>query len=55
MGSASVGKSSLLDKFKFDRFTPSRMAPTVGLSFVPTMINIKDKKMRLDFWDTAGE
>ena len=54
VGPSAVGKSSIIEKFTLDRFDPLRIAPTIGLGFVPTYLKINNQKMKLDFWDTAG-
>ena len=54
IGDTSVGKSCLLlqfleKKFKFDHDT------TIGVEFGSKIINVKDKQIKLQIWDTAGQ
>jgi Ras-related protein Rab-2A len=54
IGDTSVGKSCLLlqfleKKFKFDHDT------TIGVEFGSKIINVKDKHIKLQIWDTAGQ
>ena len=54
IGDTSVGKSCLLlqfleKKFKFDHDT------TIGVEFGSKIITVKDKHIKLQIWDTAGQ
>lgn len=54
IGDTSVGKSCLLlqfleKKFKFDHDT------TIGVEFGSKIINVKEKQIKLQIWDTAGQ
>ena len=54
IGDTSVGKSCLLlqfleKKFKFDHDT------TIGVEFGSKIINVRDKQIKLQIWDTAGQ
>ena len=54
IGESGVGKSNLILRFKENRFDEDLM-PTVGLDFYSEDFNIKDKKIRVQIWDTAGQ
>ena len=54
IGDTSVGKSCILlqfleKKFKFDHDT------TIGVEFGSKIIPVKDKQIKLQIWDTAGQ
>ena len=54
IGESGVGKSNLILRFKENRFDEDLM-PTVGLDFYSEDFNIKDRKIRVQIWDTAGQ
>lgn len=54
IGESGVGKSNLLLWFRENRFDEELM-PTVGLDFSSEDFNIKDKKVKVQIWDTAGQ
>ncbi|RTG85220.1 Ras-related protein Rab-2A, partial [Schistosoma bovis] len=49
-----VGKSCLLLQFTDKRFQPVHDL-TIGVEFGARMINIDDKQIKLQIWDTAGQ
>ena len=49
-----VGKSCLLLQFMDKRFQPVHDL-TIGVEFGARMINVEDKKVKLQIWDTAGQ
>jgi Ras-related protein Rab-2A len=51
---ADVGKSCLLLRLIEGRFK-NQHEPTLGVEFGSKMFNIKDKKIKLQIWDTAGQ
>ena len=53
IGSASTGKTSLLNKFVHDRFSTVTEA-TIGASFVQKIITIDGTDVKLEIWDTGG-
>ena len=53
IGDSSVGKTCLLLQFSENNFPTSHM-PTIGIDFKIKTINIENKKVKLQVWDTAG-
>jgi len=54
IGDTGVGKSCLLLQFTDKRFQPVHDL-TIGVEFGARMINIEDKQIKLQIWDTAGQ
>lgn len=54
LGDTSVGKSSIVARLISDRFDKN-MCSTIGAAFITKNIQIKNKTVRLEFWDTAGQ
>mmetsp|Transcript_388 Transcript_388/g.442 ORF Transcript_388/g.442 Transcript_388/m.442 type:complete len:216 (+) Transcript_388:95-742(+) len=54
IGDTSVGKSCLLLQFTDKRFQPVHDL-TIGVEFGARMINIDNKQIKLQIWDTAGQ
>lgn len=54
LGDAAVGKTTLLSRWVQNRVDPNP-APTIGVSFFPTTMQIEGKDLQLQFWDTAGQ
>ena len=54
LGDSGVGKSSLLVRFTEDSFTESFIA-TIGIDFKIKTIQLQNKKVKLQIWDTAGQ
>ncbi|KAL8507893.1 hypothetical protein ACS0TY_018442 [Phlomoides rotata] len=54
IGDTGVGKSCLLLQFTDKRFQPVHDL-TIGVEFGARMINIDNKPMKLQIWDTAGQ
>jgi len=54
IGDSGVGKSSLLVKFADDRFSP-HIQQTIGMDFKVKMLNLGNKRVKLQIWDTAGQ
>lgn len=50
---AGVGKSCLLLQFTDKRFQPVHDL-TIGVEFGARMINIENKQIKLQIWDTVG-
>ncbi|KAJ5885441.1 Ras-like GTP-binding protein RYL2 [Penicillium taxi] len=57
MGSAGVGKTSLVQRYVRNTFSPATTTSTVGASFVTKRVfdNASDTLIRLQIWDTAGQ
>ena len=53
IGSSGVGKSSLLQRYIQKAFNES-YASTIGVDFFMKSINIGEKSIKLQLWDTAG-
>ena len=54
LGDSSVGKTSILCRFTDDSFSPSFIS-TIGLDFRIQTIELRDKKIKLQIWDTSGQ
>jgi len=54
IGDTGVGKSCLLLQFTDKRFRPVHDL-TIGVEFGARMINIDEKQIKLQIWDTAGQ
>lgn len=54
IGDTGVGKSCLLLQFTDKRFQPVHDL-TIGVEFGARMINIDNKQIKLQIWDTAGQ
>ncbi|OMJ93913.1 hypothetical protein SteCoe_2962 [Stentor coeruleus] len=53
-GDAVTGKSSLLMRYSNDTFSESYFA-TIGIEFRIKEINIENKAVKLQLWDTSGQ
>lgn len=54
VGDSGVGKTNLLTYFCEGVFKDSYVA-TIGVDFKIKMLNVDDKKIKLQIWDTAGQ
>ena len=54
LGYWGVGKTSLLNRYISDSFS-EKYRPTVGFILVPFSNSKNDQKIRVQFWDTAGQ
>ncbi|KAI2509957.1 Rab-like small GTPase [Fragilaria crotonensis] len=54
IGDTGVGKSCLLLQFTDKRFQPVHDL-TIGVEFGARMVNLEDKLVKLQIWDTAGQ
>ena len=54
LGNSEVGKTSILKRYDRDYFSET-MLSTFGSSFITKTINVNEKNIRLDVWDTAGQ
>jgi len=54
VGDSMVGKSCLLVQFTDKRFEPAHFF-TIGVEYGARMIDIEDKPIKLQIWDTAGQ
>ncbi|KAJ3322747.1 Ras- protein Rab-2A [Boothiomyces sp. JEL0866] len=53
VGDSGVGKSCLLLRLTNNEFLPTET--TIGIEFGSTILNINQKKIKLQVWDTAGQ
>ena len=54
VGEASVGKTSIIERFDKDTFRQSTL-PTVGCDKFDKEVQVGNDKVRLSIWDTAGQ
>ena len=54
IGDSGVGKTNILTRFCENIFKETHVA-TIGVDFSVRTIQIEDKKIRLQVWDTAGQ
>lgn len=54
VGDTGVGKSSLLIQFTENTFDSSQAA-TIGVEFGTNILDVDDKQVKLQIWDTAGQ
>jgi small GTP-binding protein len=54
VGSSGVGKTALLKRLIDDSWTDDSQS-TIGVEFDSTVVNIGDRKVKLQIWDTAGQ
>ena len=54
IGESGVGKTCLLLRFTDDSFTANHLT-TIGIDFKIKIINLDNKLIKLQIWDTAGE
>ena len=57
LGSQGVGKTSLVQRYVKNQFTPASTTSTVGASFQTKRVvdDESDTIVRLQIWDTAGQ
>jgi small GTP-binding protein len=54
LGDSGVGKTALVNRISEGAFTESHV-PTVGSQFVALPLDIADRQIILELWDTAGQ
>ena len=54
LGDTGVGKSSLVLRFLSDTFKPFS-ASTIGASYMSKIIEVQDRTIKFQIWDTAGQ
>eukprot|EP00230_Micromonas_polaris_P003324 CAMPEP_0119223592 /NCGR_PEP_ID=MMETSP1327-20130426/33244_1 /TAXON_ID=38833 /ORGANISM="Micromonas pusilla, Strain RCC2306" /LENGTH=210 /DNA_ID=CAMNT_0007221869 /DNA_START=485 /DNA_END=1117 /DNA_ORIENTATION=- len=54
LGDQSVGKTSVISRFMYDKFDLSYQA-TIGIDFLSKTMYLDDRTVRLQLWDTAGQ
>ena len=50
----AVGKSNILSKYTHGKFNPDHEI-TIGCEFMAKNLSIKDRNIRIQIWDTAGQ
>ena len=50
----AVGKSNILSRYTNDKFNPSHEI-TIGCEFMSKNLTIKNRNIRIQIWDTAGQ
>ena len=54
LGDQSVGKTSVITRFMYDKFE-SNYAATIGIDFLSKTVYLEERTVRLQLWDTAGQ
>jgi small GTP-binding protein len=54
LGDSGVGKTALVSHISKDSF-PDAHTPTIGSQFTALTLEIQDRKLTLELWDTAGQ
>ena len=54
LGDQSVGKTSIITRFMYDKFDSTYQA-TIGIDFLSKTMYLDDRVVRLQLWDTAGQ
>jgi len=54
LGDQSVGKTSIITRFMYDKFDNTYQA-TIGIDFLSKTMYLEDRTVRLQRWDTAGQ
>ncbi|CAN1188532.1 Ras-related protein RABH1b [Linum perenne] len=63
LGDQSVGKTSVITRFMYDKFVHSSVLmiftlydqATIGIDFLSKTMYLEDRTVRLQLWDTAGQ
>lgn len=54
IGDSGVGKTNILTRFCDDIFKDTHIA-TIGVDFSNRTLQIDDKRIKMQVWDTAGQ
>lgn len=54
VGDSGVGKTNLIQRYTKDKFSPE-FASTLGVDFSSLDVQLKNKRVKIQFWDTAGQ
>jgi small GTP-binding protein len=54
VGSSGVGKTAILKRLVEDTFSEESQS-TIGVEFDATILNIENRRVKLQIWDTAGQ
>ena len=49
-----MGKSNILSRYTYDKFNPNHEI-TIGCEFMAKNLTIKNRNIRIQIWDTAGQ
>ncbi|KAG7033618.1 Ras-related protein RABH1b [Cucurbita argyrosperma subsp. argyrosperma] len=63
LGDQSVGKTSIITRFMYDKFDNTyqmffsmhQLEATIGIDFLSKTMYLEDRTVRLQLWDTAGQ
>jgi len=55
LGTSNVGKSSLMNRYIYNRFDERDSAPTIGVAFFHKIINKHSAKFDVAIWDSGGQ
>lgn len=54
IGNSGVGKTNIMLRYCENSFNTAHMS-TIGIDFKIKTVNVDDKRIRLQIWDTAGQ
>lgn len=54
VGDSGVGKSNIISKFTKNEFN-FQSKTTIGVEFATKVVNVEDKSIKVQIWDTAGQ
>lgn len=54
LGDSGVGKTSLMQRYSEDKFSPSLLS-TAGVDYKVQMLEVEGKRVKCQIWDTAGQ
>ena len=54
LGDQNVGKTTLISQFVYNQ-VDKNYEPTIGIDFLTKKIDVDDKEVKLQLWDTAGQ
>jgi small GTP-binding protein len=54
LGESGVGKTSIIQRYLYDQFDPET-SPSITMNFAEKVINVENKKVKLNIWDTIGQ
>ena len=54
IGNSGVGKTQLINRYTLNEFMES-FNSTIGVEFMPKELTIKDKLVKIQIWDMAGQ